>query len=186
MSEIGETSELVDELVMESVKEDEGTHKSPNWHRQVALSSLVLALLTALGGLLAGMTAHEALLERTKEIIDVSRLEGDRVSVEVLRTKHEILASLEQPVDPAEIALIQAYEEEARELEMEARLEETQAQLTGYTHLVLAIAVTVLSVGITLSGMAVVVEEKRLWLAGMIIGAAGALGLAYGIVVMLT
>jgi hypothetical protein len=185
VSEIGESSELIDELVMESVKEDEGRHKSPRWHRQVALTSLVLALLTALGGLLAGMTAHEALLERTKEIIEVSRLEGDRVSIEVLEAKHEILASLGETVDPAEIAQIQAYQEEARVLEMEARLEEALAQRTGYTHLVLAIAVTVLSVGITLSGMAVVVEEKRLWLAGMIIGGAGALGLAYGILVML-
>jgi hypothetical protein len=186
VSEIGESAELVDELVMESVKEDELAHRSPRWHKQVALSSLILALLTALGGLLAGMTAHEALLERTQEIIEVSRMEGDRVSVEVLTAKHEILASLGQPVDRAEIAQIEAYEEEARELAAEARREEGKAQETGYTQLVLAIAVTVLSVGITLGGMAIVVEEKRLWLAGIGIGAVGAVGLAFGIVLMLT
>jgi hypothetical protein len=186
VSEIGESSELIDELVMESAKEDKGAHKSPSWHRQVALSSLVLALFTALGGLLAGMTAHEALIERTKEIMEVSRLEGDRVSVEVLRAKHDILASLGQPVDPAEVAQIQDYEEEERRFEREAGLEEAVTQETGYTHLVLAIAVTILSVGITLCGMAVVVEEKRLWIAGMIIGAVGALGLAFGILTMLS
>lgn len=186
MSEFGESAELVDELVMESVKEEEAGHKGPRWHRYVALSSLVLALLTALGGLLAGMTAHEALLERTKEIIEVSRLEGDLVRVDVLRAKHEILASLGEPVDPAEVAQIQAFEEEAAELASEAGREEEQAQATGYVHLVLAIAVTVLSVGITLGGMAIVVEEKRLWLAGMGIGAVGVVGLAFGIVLMLT
>lgn len=185
MSEIGESSELVDELVMETVKGEEGTHRAPKWYRQVALTSLVLALLTALGGLLAGMTAHEALLERTKEIIDVSRLEGDRISVEVLQSKHEILTSLEQQVDPGEVALIQAYEEEARELSREAMREEGQTQAIGSAHLVLAVAVTVLSVGITLSGMAVVVEERGLWIAGMVIGAVGALGLAVGIVMTL-
>ena len=185
MSEISESSELVEELVLESVKEDKGGHKAPKWHKRVALTSLVLALLTALGGLLAGMTAHEALLERTKEIIDISRVEGDRVSVEVLRAKHEILASLGEAVDPVEVALIQAYEEEEADLIIEAALEEAETQLTGYTHLVLAIAVTVLSVGITLGGMAVVVEEKALWLTGLVIGTVGTLGLALGIVMML-
>mgnify|MGYP001551131706 FL=1 len=186
MSEIGERAELVDELVMESVKEDESGHKSPKWHRYVALSSLVLALLTALGGLLAGMSAHEALLERTKETIEVSRQEGDLVRADVLKAKHEILASLGEPVDPEEIAQIQAFEEEAKELGIEAEREEEQAQATGYAHLVLAIAVTVLSVGITLGGMAIVVDEKSLWIAGMGIGAVGAVGLAFGIFVMLT
>ena len=185
MSEIGESSELVDELFLESVKEDEGAHRGPRWHRQVALSSLVLALLAALGGLLAGITAHESLLERTQEVIAVSRLEGDRVSIEVLRAKHEILSSLGEPVPSAEIARIEAYEEEARELGREATLEEVQARITDYAHLVLAVAVTVLSVGITLGGMAVVVEEKWLWAAGMAIGSVGTLGLAWGIVGML-
>ena len=184
MSEIGESTELVEELVLESVKEDAGAHKSPRWHKRVALTSLVLALLTALGGLLAGMTAHESLLERTREIIDISRAETDRISVEVLQAKHEILASLGESVDPAEIALLEAYEEEQQELMMEAALEEAQTQVTGYTHLVLAIAVTVLSVGITLGGMAVVVEERSLWIAGLIIGLIGMVGLAFGIYMM--
>ena len=184
MSEIGESTELVEELVLESVKEDAGAHKSPRWHKRVALTSLVLALLTALGGLLAGMTAHESLLERTREIIDISRAETDRISVEVLQAKHEILASLGESVDPAEIALLEAYEEEQQELMMEAALEEAQTQVTGYTHLVLAIAVTVLSVGITLGGMAVVVEERLLWIAGLIIGLIGMVGLAFGIYMM--
>jgi hypothetical protein len=52
----------------------------------------------------------------------------------------------------------------------EAALGEAETQLTGYTHLVLAVAVTVLSVGITLGGMAVVVEERSLWIVGLGLG----------------
>lgn len=186
MSEIGESTELIDELFMESVKADRAKHKSPGWHRQVALSSLVLALLTALGDLLAGVTGKEVLLERTQEIIELSRLEGDRVSVEVLKAKHEILVGLGQARNPGEIALVRAYEEQERELSRDARREEFQVQVVDHANNVLAIAVTVLSVGITLSGMAVVVEEKRLWLAGLIIGAGGVLALALGIVMTAT
>jgi hypothetical protein len=185
VSEIGESAELIDELFMESVKADKAKPKSPAWYRQVALSSLVLALLTALGGLLAGVTGQEVLLKRTQEIIELSRLEGDRVSVEVMKAKHEILVSLGQARDPGEIALVRAYEEQERELGRDARREELQVQAVDHANNVLAIAVTVLSVGITLSGMAVVVEEKRLWLAGLIIGAGGVLALALGIVMTL-
>jgi hypothetical protein len=50
----------------------------------------------------------------------------------------------------------------------------------------LAIAVMLFSMGIMLSGMAVVVEDKRLWVAGLAIGAGGFLGLVLGVVRMLT
>ena len=64
--------------------------------------------------------------------------------------------------------------------------EERQEQRTGSTHLVLAIAVVLFSMGIMLGGMAVVVEDKRLWVAGLAIGVGGFLGLVLGVVRMLT
>ena len=179
------SSELVDELVIESAKENE-PGESPRWHRQVALSSLILALLAALAGLLAGLTASQELHVRTQEIIELTRLESERINVQVLETKHELLDSLGRAVDPDELAQIQAYEEEVRALGTELGAEQRQEQRTGSTHLILAIAVLLLSVGITLGGMAIVVEEKRLWYAGLAIGASGFLGLALGVVRMLT
>ena len=103
MSEPGVSSELVDEMVMESVKED-GTAGGPRWHKQVALSSLILALLAALAGLLAGLTAEQELHVRTQEILDLSRLESDRINAQVLKTKHELQDSLGRAVDPDELA----------------------------------------------------------------------------------
>ncbi len=43
-----------------------------------------------------------------------------------------------------------------------------------------------LSMGITLGGTAVVVEDKRLWIAGPIVGAVGFVGSALGMVRMVT
>ena len=185
MSEPGVSSELVDELVMESVKEDEATGGT-RWHKQVALSSLILALLAALAGLLSGLTASQELHLRTQEILDLSRLESDRINAQVLKTKHELQDSLGRAVDPDELAQIQAYEEEAAALGTELATEERQEQRAGSTHLVLAIAVLLLSMGIMLGGMAIVVEDKRLWVAGLAIGVGGFLGLVLGVVRMLT
>jgi len=186
VSELGGSAELVDELILEATKEGEAGRESPRWHKLVALSTLVLALLTAVGALLAGITAHEAVLERTEQAIEVSVLEGDRVTVEVLKAKHEILSSLGEAPDPYEIALIEEYEEQIARLLEETAHEEGQVQEASSAHLILAIAVTVLSVGITLCGMSVVVEQKWLWIAGLAIGLVGAIGLGIGIVSLLT
>ena len=184
MSESESSAELVDELVMESIKEDEAG-KSPRWHRQVALSSLVLALLAALTGLLAGLTASQELHIRTQEIMEVTLRENERVNVQVLKAKHELLEELGRTVDPDELAQVQAFEKEIETLAAELVAEERQDERTGNAHLILAIAVLLLSVGITLSGMAIVVEEKLLWYAGLVVGAAGIVGLVLGIVQML-
>ena len=184
MSESESSVELVDELVMESMKES-AAGQSPRWHKQVALSSLVLALLAALAGLLAGLTASQELHVRTQEIMEVTRLENERVNIQVLRAKHDLLEGLGRAADPDELAQIQTFEEEIKALGAELATEERQDQETGNTHLILAIAVMLLSVGITLGGMAVVVEEKPLWYAGLAVGAAGILGLVLGIVRML-
>ena len=185
MSEPEIASELLDEMLMESTKADEAGG-GPGWHRQVALSSLVLALLAALAGLLAGLTASQELHVRTQEIIELTRLENKRVYVEVLRTKHELLEGLGRAVDPDELAQIHAYEEEAAALVSEVAAEEAQDHRIGSTHLILAIAVMLLSVGITLGGMAIVVEERSLWIVGLIIGIGGAFGLVLGVFRMFT
>ena len=167
------------------MKEDEAG-KGPRWHKQVALSSLVLALLAALAGLLAGLTASQELHIRTQEIMELTLRENERVNVQVLKTKHELLEGLGRTVDPAELAQVQAFEEEIETLASELVVEERQDERIGSTHLILAIAVMLLSVGITLGGMAIVVEEKFLWYAGLVVGAGGILGLVLGVVRMLT
>jgi hypothetical protein len=167
---------------------EHGQPESPEkrWHRQVALSTLIFAMLAALGGLLSGITAQESQHEKTEEIINLTILEGDRVSVEVLRAKHEILLSLGEVPDEAELAAIQEYEEEIAIKRQEVVQEETLAQMFGQTHLVFAVSVALLAAGISLSGMAVVVSEKWLWVVGLAVCSIGTIGILWGITAMLT
>ena len=117
MSYSGETTEVVNELVLESAQADEGGTQHPLWHRQVAMSTLLMALITAVGALLAGITAHEALLDRTQEIIEITIDENDRVSIEVLKAKVEIMTKFGETPDPVDLALIKTYEAESRVME---------------------------------------------------------------------
>ncbi|NIV29597.1 MAG: DUF4337 family protein [Anaerolineae bacterium] len=118
--------------------------------------------------------------------MELTLRENERVNVQVLKAKHELLEGLGRAVDPDELAQVQAFEQEIEALAAELVAEERQDERTSGTHLILAIAVMLLSVGITLGGMAIVVEEKFLWYAGLVVGAAGILGLILGVVRMLS
>ena len=182
MSEFGaEAAVMASELVQEEMKEGEGGHRSPRWHTWVAMSTMAMALITALGALLAGITAHEALMERTQEAIDISIAENDQVSVEVLTAKVEILESLGYQINPADLAHIESYEEDLRERKEAAAEDEEAVKDLTFPHLTLAVSVTLLSVGITMSGMAVIVDKRYLWLSGLAFGVLGSIGVGIGI-----
>ena len=185
MPELNESTEVTTELVMDSVKEDAKDRESPQWHSWVALSTLVMALLTAIGALLAGITAHEALLERTEEIINIATCQGESTRVAVLKAKHDILFSLGETPDKAEVDQIQAYESEITALDAGARQTEEIIQSTVYPHFIFALAVTILAVGTSLCGMAIIIEKRLLWLIGLIFGIVGTAGVGTGLVMMM-
>ena len=185
MSEQSESAELASELFLDQVEQDPHDPQERNWHRRVALSTLIFAMLAALGGLLSGITAHDSQLEKTEEIISLTILEGDRISVEILKAKHDILLSMGESPDEGELAAIQVFEAVIAEKREEVVEEDTLAQVLGQTHLVFAISVAFLAAGISLSGMAVVVSEKWLWIIGLFIGVVGSMGIVWGISKML-
>jgi hypothetical protein len=115
MSGQSESAELANEFFMDQIDHDPPDSPEKRWHRQVALTTLIFAMLAALGGLLSGITANESQREKMDEIISLTVLEGDRVSVEVLEAKHEILRSLGASPEETELATIQEIEAEIAE-----------------------------------------------------------------------
>jgi hypothetical protein len=190
MSETAETAERSKEAVIETIKskaehpaESEG--RELRWPDRCAVTILIMALLTAFAGMLAGLSANEALLGRTREILEVSEVQGQRLYVEVLRSKHEILTSLGQQPDPAEAEIVSAFEARTHELEIEAVKNEMLVATAVSAHQFFAVAVMLLSLGITLGGMSVIIGRRYLWVIGILLGMAGAISLALGVVTML-
>ena len=64
-------------------------HGDRGWIMWVALTAIILALFSSVGVLLAGITST-SLMERTEEILELSKLEGDRLHIGVLRSKHDV------------------------------------------------------------------------------------------------
>jgi hypothetical protein len=171
-SEYGEAAENAHEVIKEELHgKNESDHSEEiKW---VALTTMIMALLSAMGALFAGITANESLLERTEEILEISSLESDRLHIEVLRSKHEILRSLGETPSDSDMERIRAYEVEARELKTAAEKEEKMARLAYFKHEVFAIGVTLLSVAITLGGMSIIVNRRILWIVGIFLGVGG-------------
>ena len=185
MSKQSKTGQMEQDFVNEVVDSEGAGEEHPRWHKHVALIILIMALLSALVAVLASITAHQALIERTKEIIEVDIMEGDRIYVEVLKTKHEILAALGESPDQAEMEAIAAFEKEMRELETEDAIEEAMVVTAISTNRIFAIVVALLSLGTALCGMSIIADQKYLWIIGLLFGAVGTAGLGLGVVSML-
>ena len=186
MSELPETVETAQDFITDGMDSQEVGNGHPRWHKHVALTTLVMALLTALGAILAGMSSHQAMINRTQEIIEVNSLEGDRNYVEALKSKHEILTTLGETPDQTEITTISAIEEEMLELEIKTVDDESLVETTTKGHNIFAIAVALLSLGTALCGMSVIVNQKYLWGVGLLFGAIGTAGVGLGVLGMLS
>lgn len=181
MSEQTDAAETAQDAIIENVESKGVTVEHPGWHKLVAITTMIMALLAAIGGMMTAISSHEALVERTRAIIELNYLEGDRLYVETVKNKHEMLIALGETPDPAEIESIALYEESMEGEKGNIAQEAALALTAGNVHVVFAVAVTLLSLGITLGGMAVIVETMWLWVAGILIGGAGAVGISIGI-----
>ncbi len=172
------------EAAQDSIKEKfmkEVEEEMSQWIGWVGISTVVMALLTAVGAFLAGFTANELMIERTKEVLEVSHLEANCIEIEVLKSKHAILTSLGESLDNSEIEKIRKYQDELEELETEVESEESKVRITLFEHELFAIGITLLSVGITLSGVSVVARRKKIWAVGLMFGVIGTSFLGIGI-----
>ncbi len=185
MSELPESLETAEDFITDVMEPQEVGDGHPRWHKHVALTTLAMALLTALGAMLASMSATQSLIDRTQEIIEVNSLEGDRIYIETLKVKHEILTALGETPDQAEITTIAAIEEEMLELEIKTFDEESLVKTTTKSHHIFAIAVALLSLGTALCGMSIIANQKYLWGVGLLFGAIGTAGVGLGVLGML-
>ena len=183
--ELESRPEHAHEIIHEHASGHHGDRSSPEWFTRVALSTLVMALLSAIAALLAAMSAHESLLERTQEIVDFVTLDTERLEIEVLRSKHDVLRELGKEPAASEVSRVRAYEGELDSIAERTAEDEELVRTSTHEHVIFALAVTLLSVGITLGGMAMIARKRFLWIIGLVFGAGGTLSVAIGLAEML-
>ena len=184
MHKLESSTEQTRDIVVEEIDNQLGERIPQKHHTKIALTTMLMALLAAFGALMAGISAQEALIDRTQEIVNINVQESDRLAIDILKAKHEILISMGEQPDPLELEQIAKYEREATIRAQEASVEEQTVQALALPHLVFAVSVTLLSVGIALNGIAMVMDHRLLWLIGVACGIMGALGVFGGVFLM--
>ena len=177
MSELGEIAGEMSEHLMEVARES----SRPSWTNRVAIGTMLMGLLSALGALLAGMGANEALLTRTQEAIDVSRIQGERLELAVLEAEQTILESLGTELDSDHRRRGQERAQALREQIDRYEEHEARVERALELHEIFALSVTLLAVAISLSGIALVAERKNLWHTGLLMAGLGTAVFAFGL-----
>jgi len=165
MTDYGESAEIAADLDLEDVSEP-----VPSWYQGVALTILVLSVITAVSALLAALAAHDTLLDRTEEIIGVADAGDDELTAEILRTKHELQTALGQEVSEEEIERIAQLEAHASQFDDEAATEDASAVSSVANHLLFSLAATIAAIAIAVTGLAPIVHQRWLWAVGVLIG----------------
>ena len=136
--------------------------------RRVGVVTMIMGVLSAVGALLAGITANDILLKRTAEIVDRQDLVSARVRVEILETKVVLLQSAGRKVDE-EQKLIDKLRRKMGAEQAAAEMEEGEVKDTIPAHELFSVGVALMSIAITLSGLAVASHNRRLHHLGILI-----------------
>jgi uncharacterized membrane protein len=110
----------------------------------------------------------------------LSILETQRTNTDILAAKHEILIALGSTPDPEEVAEIEEFEAEFETRKEDIRAEESRVAVVAHSHEIFALAATTLAIGIVITGMAVIVSTRWLWLVGSVIGGVGVVAVGIG------
>ncbi|MDB4729956.1 DUF4337 family protein [bacterium] len=170
MSEdLEESNELALELAAESARDE---HKEP-WVNHAAFSSMIIAMIMTVGALLSGISVNEAMIERQNEIVTQSKFNLTVLKNEILQNRLQIQeAEGVHTLEPLE-EQIESLEELAVEYSIETVNELHQSEATLHVHEMLAVGVTIMSIGVTMTGMSIVLRKKAIWYTSLIFAGLG-------------
>jgi hypothetical protein len=182
MEEIEVPTEHLNEEIQEGAEE-----KKERWVLYLALSTAFMAVLAAVGGLLAGHHANEALIERVKASDQWSFYQAKNLKQEIAANTDQILHALSagkltgnEPV-PDHSKDIARYEKEKEGIKEKAQEAERESEAHLGKHVPLARAVTAFQIAIAISAIAVLTRRKILWYGGLLLTAVGIVFLILGI-----
>jgi len=168
------------EHLQESIKEElERTEE--NWILRVALTAALLAVFAAIAALYAGHHANEAMLEQIQASDQWSYYQAKSIKSMLLKSKTDLLKTLDKPVDAQDEAKLEEYAGELKDIEQKAREAEQSSHRNFSRHTVLAKSVTAFQIAIAVCAISALTKRKWLWYFSMASGCGGLLllGLAF-------
>jgi phosphopantetheinyl transferase (holo-ACP synthase) len=148
-------------------------HSNARWASWVALSSALLAALAAVAALIAGHHANEAMVEQIKSSDQWTYYQAKGIKSAILASRMATLEALGKTVDEGTKKKIQDYENDQKDISVEAKEKEAAAAEHLRRHQIVARAVTLFQVSIAMCAISALVRRRRFWLVGLGFGGIG-------------
>jgi hypothetical protein len=153
-----------------------------------AITAAVLAVLAALGSLLSGHAANQAILAMTRASDQWAYYQAKSTKGHLYEVGAEIVSALGQGQNPNPNPALEhfrteakRYEREKAEVQHEAEALEHESGHELHKHHCFALSVAAFQVGIVLASVSLLVRLKALYAMSLVAGAAGVAGLVVGL-----
>ena len=184
------------EWVERAAEEHQHGHEHAPAHHQPdmntsAITAAVLAVLAAVGSLLSGHAANEAILAQSRATDQWAYYQSKSTKGHVYEASGEIVKALTDSLDRSQTektgpalehfrAEVKRYDNEKSEIEREAKNLEAESRHELHRHHRYSLGIACFQVGIVLASVSILVRLRSLYLLSLVAGAAGIVLLVLG------
>jgi hypothetical protein len=183
MAEEGVETHELKESLDEAAEGGEG--KGPQWIMLLSLSTAVIAVLAAIGSLLSGSYANDAIVQKNDAILHQSKADDAWGYYQAKSIKAALFAVQQDPKWQADSARERRESEEtqkrAQEEEKLVTERDEMSERSLHVHHQFAKSVTIFQVAIALAAIAALTRRKPMWWVSLGMGALGVVFFALGL-----
>ncbi|HTB52633.1 MAG TPA: DUF4337 family protein [Ferruginibacter sp.] len=147
--------------------------KEMKWVLFVAISTALMAVFAAIGGLMAGHYSEDAMRHQIKASDQWAFYQAKGIKADIRELQPQLF--------PGSLASDSLRAQQA-EIMKKAKEEEEESEVAASKHELLAPAVTLLQISIAISAIAIITNKKFLWLSGIALAAAGLIFFVWALV----
>ncbi len=162
MEEQEDPTESLHEHIHESAHHAQAEGKN-SWVIFVALTTAIIAVLSAITSLLAAYHADESMLSQIHASDQWAYYQAKGIKTEVLASEVKMLKAFGKPVDTADVAKIKTNKKEQQEISKVAKEAEEESHKHVESHNILARSVTLFQISIAISAIAILVKKRIFW-----------------------
>jgi hypothetical protein len=162
MEELEDPTESLHEHIHESAHHAQHEGKD-TWVIFVALTTAIIAVMSAITSLLAAHHADESMLKQIHASDQWNYYQAKGIKTDVLISEGKILKAMGKQPDSATVAKIKDNKKQQEEISKTAKEAEAESHADVESHNILARSVTLFQISIAISAIAILVKKKLFW-----------------------
>ncbi|WP_295652304.1 DUF4337 domain-containing protein [uncultured Mucilaginibacter sp.] len=163
MEELEDPTESLHERIHESAHHaaEKGKNK---WIVYVALTTAIIAVLSAITSLLAAHAADETMLSQIKASDQWAYYQAKGIKTDILISETKTLQAMGQTPPAEDVAKIKDNKKQQEEISKKAKEFEEESKLNDDKHNTLARSVTLFQIAIAIGAISILIKKRIYWL----------------------